>query len=74
MAGVAAAILAESGLAFLGLGDPSVPSWGQMLLKGRQTNSSWLIFSPGTAIFITVTSLNLIGEGLRDALDPKLRQ
>ncbi len=72
--GVAAAILVESGLAFLGLGDPNVPSWGQMLLKGRETMSMWLILSPGIAIFITVTALNLVGEGLRDALDPKLRQ
>jgi peptide/nickel transport system permease protein len=72
--GVAAAILLESGLAFLGLGDPTVPSWGQLLLEGRQTGKLWLILSPGVAIFITVTLLNLVGEGLRDALDPKLRQ
>ena len=72
--GVAAAILIESGLAFLGLGDPNVPSWGQILLKGRETMSMWLILSPGFAIFLTVTALNLVGEGLRDALDPKLRQ
>ncbi len=72
--GVAAAILIESGLAFLGLGDPNVPSWGQILLKGRETMSMWLIVSPGIAIFLTVTALNLVGEGLRDALDPKLRQ
>ena len=72
--GVAAAILMESGLAFLGLGDPNVPSWGQLLLKGRETMSNWLILGPGFAIFLTVTVLNLVGEGLRDALDPKLRQ
>ena len=72
--GVAAAILIESGLAFLGLGDPNVPSWGQILLKGRETMAMWLIVSPGIAIFLTVTALNLVGEGLRDALDPKLRQ
>lgn len=72
--GVAAAILLESGLAFLGLGDPNVPSWGQLLLEGRQTGKLWLILSPGAAIFVTVTLLNLVGEGLRDALDPKLRQ
>jgi peptide/nickel transport system permease protein len=72
--GVAAAILMESGLAFLGLGDPNVPSWGQLLLKGRETNANWLILGPGFAIFLTVTVLNLVGEGLRDALDPKLRQ
>jgi len=72
--GVAAAILLESGLAFLGLGDPNVPSWGQILLQGRETKEAWLIHSPGFAIFFTVTILNLVGEGLRDALDPKLRQ
>ena len=72
--GVAAAILVESGLAFLGLGDPNVPSWGQILFKGRETMAMWLILSPGFAIFLTVTALNLVGEGLRDALDPKLRQ
>jgi len=72
--GVASAILLESGLAFLGLGDPQVPSWGQTLLQGRQTKEEWLIHSPGIAIFFTVTILNLVGEGLRDALDPKLRQ
>lgn len=72
--GVASAILVESGLAFLGLGDPKVPSWGQLLLEGRTTAKNWLILSPGVAIFFTVTILNLVGEGLRDALDPKLRQ
>jgi peptide/nickel transport system permease protein len=72
--GVAAAILLESGLAFLGLGDPNVPSWGQILLQGRETKEIWLIHSPGFAIFFTVTILNVVGEGLRDALDPKLRQ
>ena len=71
--GVAAAILTESGLAFLGLGDPTVPSWGQILLQGRETGEWWLIHSPGFAIFFTVTILNILGEGLRDALDPKLR-
>lgn len=72
--GIAAAILMESSLAFLGLGDPEVPSWGQVLLQGRETKEIWLIHSPGFAIFFTVTILNLVGEGLRDALDPKLRQ
>ncbi|MHC4952338.1 MAG: ABC transporter permease [Planctomycetota bacterium] len=71
--GVAAAILMESGLAFLGLGDPKVPSWGQILLEGRKSKEAWLIHSPGFAIFFTVTILNIVGEGLRDALDPKLR-
>ncbi len=72
--GVASAILLESSLAFLGLGDPLVPSWGQLMLQGRTTSALWLILSPGAAIFVTVIVLNLVGEGLRDALDPKLRQ
>jgi peptide/nickel transport system permease protein len=71
--GVAGAILTESGLSFLGLGDINVPSWGKLLNAGR-TNARWhLIIPPSVAIFITVTALNLIGDGLRDALDPKLR-
>lgn len=72
--GVASAILLESSLAFLGLGDPQVPSWGGILFQGRQTREAWLIHTPGFAIFFTVTILNLVGEGLRDALDPKMRQ
>ncbi|MDA1195274.1 MAG: ABC transporter permease [Planctomycetota bacterium] len=72
--GVASAIITESTLSFLGLGDTSVPSWGQMLDMGRQ-NSEWhMIAVPGVAIFITVTLLNLVGDGLRDAMDPKLRR
>ncbi|HBU46804.1 MAG TPA: ABC transporter permease [Myxococcales bacterium] len=72
--GVAAAILLESSLSFLGLGDISVPSWGQTLNAGYKTGEWYLIMIPGIAIFITVTLLNLIGEGLRDALDPKMRK
>jgi peptide/nickel transport system permease protein len=71
--GVAGAILTESAVAFLGLGDPTTASWGLLLNKGRQTNLEWLILAPGFAIFFTVTVFNLLGEGLRDALDPKLR-
>ncbi len=71
--GIASAILTESGLAFLGLGDPSVPSWGETLNVGRLTFKPWLIFAPGLAIFFVVSVFNLVGEGLRDALDPKLR-
>lgn len=71
--GVAAAILVESGLAFLGLGDVSVPSWGAILNHGRENEYWHLIIPPSVAIFITVTALNLVGDGLRDALDPKLR-
>ncbi|MBT6432828.1 MAG: ABC transporter permease [Deltaproteobacteria bacterium] len=72
--GVAAAILIESSLSFLGLGDINVPSWGQTLNAGYKTGEWYLILIPGIAIFITVTLLNLVGEGLRDALDPKMRK
>ena len=72
--GVAGAILTESTLSFLGLGDVSVPSWGMVLNEGRQEHEWHMILAPGVAIFITVTLLNLVGDGLRDALDPKLRQ
>ena len=71
--GVASAILTESSLAFLGLGDLSVPSWGETLNAGRLEMKFWLIFPPGLAIFVVVSVFNLAGEGLRDALDPKLR-
>jgi peptide/nickel transport system permease protein len=71
--GVASAILTESSLAFLGLGDLSVPSWGEILSTGRLEQKLWLILAPGTAIFFLVSVFNLVGEGLRDALDPKLR-
>jgi peptide/nickel transport system permease protein len=71
--GVASAILTESSLAFLGLGDLSVPSWGEILSTGRLEGKLWLILAPGIAIFFLVSVFNLVGEGLRDALDPKLR-
>jgi len=69
-------ILAIAGLSFLGLGiQPPTADWGVMLARGRDYMlvAPWLGFVPGTAIFITVLALNLLGEGLRDALDPKLR-
>lgn len=72
--GVARAILIESTMSFLGLGDITVPSWGQILAAGRTTGSWILILAPGFAIFVTVSVLNLMGEGFRDALDPKLRK
>ena len=72
--GVASAILTESTLSFLGLGDVSVPSWGQTLNEGYSTGAWHLILAPGIAIFITVSLLNLVGEGVRDALDPKMRK
>ncbi len=71
--GVAGAIITESTLSFLGLGDVSVPSWGMVLNEGRQDQEWHMILCPGVAIFATVTLLNLVGDGLRDALDPKLR-
>ncbi len=73
--GVAGAILAESGLSFLGIGVPAeVITWGS-LLAGARSNASawWLVVVPGFAIFLTVTMYNLLGDGLRDALDPKMR-
>jgi peptide/nickel transport system permease protein len=72
--GVASAILVESSLAFLGIGDTSVASWGETLNDGRIEQRLWLILGPGLAIFFVVTVFNLVGEGLRDALDPKLRR
>ncbi len=72
--GVASAILVESTMSFLGLGDITVPSWGQILNTGRTTGLWTLILAPGFAIFLTVSLLNLVGEGARDALDPKLRR
>lgn len=73
---VATAILTESGLAFLGLGDPNVMSWGSMIAAGRDMlRSEWqLVAIPGILIMITVMALNLVGEGLNDALNPRLRQ
>ncbi|MHC4956723.1 MAG: ABC transporter permease [Planctomycetota bacterium] len=74
--GVALAILIESAISFLGLGDQSAPSWGQMLKIGfeNSTTGRHLVWAGGMAIFVTVLLLNLLGEGLRDALDPKLRK
>lgn len=73
--GVAGAILVESGLSFLGLGvQPPAPSWGNILTSGKDNIEVawWLSLYPGLAILITVLSYNLVGEGLRDALDPRL--
>ncbi|MDO0821487.1 nickel transporter permease [Desulfosporosinus nitroreducens] len=68
-------ILAEAGLSFLGLGvRPPAPSWGSMLAEGKDFifNASWLVVWPGVAIFLTVLGYNLLGDGLRNALDPRL--
>ncbi len=74
--GVASAILIEATLSFLGLGvPPDVVTWGSMLsLSRRYPEDWWLAVFPGMAIFLTVTALNLIGEGLIDAIDPRQRQ
>jgi peptide/nickel transport system permease protein len=71
--GIASAILIESSLSFLGVGDLTVASWGETLNTGRLTQKLWLGLAPGAAIFFVVTIFNLVGEGVRDALDPKLR-
>ncbi len=72
---VATAILIESALAFLGLGDPNVMSWGFMIGAGRTflRTAWWLCAIPGIAILLTVLAINLVGEGLNDALNPRLR-
>jgi len=74
--GVAGAILTESALSFLGIGvQPPTPSWGNMLITGKQTLGTawWMSVFPGLAILVTVLGYNLLGEGIRDALDPRLR-
>jgi peptide/nickel transport system permease protein len=74
--GVAGAILTEAGLSFLGLGVPlAIPSWGGMLAEGRQYIDTryWLALFPGAALFVTVMGINLLGDALRDALDPYLQ-
>jgi peptide/nickel transport system permease protein len=73
---IAAAIIAEAALSFLGLGQqPPAPSWGSMLNSAQRflTNAPWMALWPGFAIFLVVLSFNLIGDGLRDALDPRGR-
>jgi len=74
--GIASAILIESTLSFLGIGvPPETLTWGSLLSEARQTPSAWwMAVFPGFAIFITVTVYNLAGEGLSDALDPRLRK
>lgn len=73
--GIAGAILTESTLSFLGLGPADTVTWGQLLSYARQIPQAWwLAIFPGFAIFITVTTFNLIGDGLTDAMDPRLKQ
>lgn len=76
--GMAGAILTEASLSFLGLGvPPSTPTWGNLINAGSDMynlqNRPWLWIPPGVAIFLTVMSINLIGDGMRDAIDPKSR-
>ena len=74
---VAFAILAEASLSFLGLGiQPPEPSWGSMINAGRGylQQAPWIVFGPGAALFLTVLSLNFVGDAIRDALDPRLRK
>ncbi|WP_176083549.1 ABC transporter permease [Martelella sp. HB161492] len=71
------AILAEAGLSFLGLGvSPEVPTWGTMISAGRQYlgSADWMTFFPGVAIILAVLSLQIVGDGLRDMLDPRLKK
>jgi peptide/nickel transport system permease protein len=73
---IATAIIAEAALSFLGLGQqPPAPSWGSMLNAAQRflTNAPWMAIWPGLAIFLVVLSFNLVGDGLRDALDPRAR-
>jgi dipeptide transport system permease protein len=75
--GVSDAILEAAGLGFLGLGaQPPTPEWGSMLADSRDliTSNPWVMALPGIAILITVMAINLMGDGLRDALDPRLRR
>ncbi|HEX6989293.1 MAG TPA: oligopeptide ABC transporter permease [Bacillota bacterium] len=74
--GVATVILIEAGLGYLGLGvPPPLPSWGNMIFEGQQLlrQAWWLLVFPGAAIFLTVLCFNLVGDALRDALDPRLK-
>ncbi len=72
---IGTAILIESGLAFLGLGDPNIMSWGLMISAGRAVLRSawWICTFPGVAILLTVLGINLVGDGLNEALNPRLR-
>lgn len=75
--GVASAILSAASLSFLGLGiQPPTPEWGSMLSAGRQyiRDAWWIVTFPGLTIMVTIFALNLLGDGLRDALDPRLKR
>jgi peptide/nickel transport system permease protein len=70
-------ILAEASLSFLGVGvSPEIPTWGNIISSGRMfiREAIWITLFPGLAIVVTCLALNLLGDGLRDALDPKMRE
>jgi peptide/nickel transport system permease protein len=74
---MATAIISEASLSFLGIGvPPAIPTWGTMLADGRNyiTTEPWLTIFPGLAIFVVVLGINLLGDGLRDALDPRMKK
>jgi peptide/nickel transport system permease protein len=73
---IGVAVLYESGLAFLGLGDPNLMSWGLMIGNNRPyvLTAWWTVTLPGAAIFLTVLAVSLVGDGLNDALNPRLRE
>jgi peptide/nickel transport system permease protein len=74
--GIAGAILVESGLSFLGFGvQPPTPSWGSVLRDGfKDLTQWWLVVFPGAAIFLAVFTYNLVGDGLQEAMDPRLKR
>ncbi len=75
--GIATNVLFEAALSFLGVGvQPPTPSWGGMINEGQSyyRSAPWLVFFPGLAIMLTVLGFNLLGDGLRDALDPVQRR
>lgn len=73
---ISSAILVEAGLSFVGVGDPNVISWGQMLMNAQRylTRAWWMAIFPGLAIFVSCLAFNLVGDGLSDALNPRLRE
>jgi peptide/nickel transport system permease protein len=73
---IGTAILFEGALSFLGLGDPNVMSWGLMLGQSRNyiLDAWWAVMFPGAAIFLAVLAISLVGDGLNDAINPRLRR